>query len=136
MSCAAGPTPAVRRCLVGKESEVSFTIRAKDAATAVLKQVEKSAQGTVEKLIGFKSILGAITGAIGAFSLATIIKDIVDIGTATDKTFRQMAANLPTAQAGLSRLKEEMNALAIASGRAKDEIEAAAVEITRLGVSN
>jgi hypothetical protein len=116
--------------------EVSFTVKAKDAASAVLKQVENSLKGTTEKMFSFKTALGAVSGLAAGFSLSVLIKDLFDLGVASDKAFRQITANLPTAHAGLTQLRQDMSALANESGRSVAEIQAAAVEISRLGVSS
>lgn len=121
---------------MAKEKSVEFVVRIKDAGTATLKQIEQAAARTVEKLFSFKDVIGGIAGAVGAFSLANLIKDIVDLGIASDKTFRQIAANLPSSHEGLTQLKADLQALAVQSGRTRSEVQAAAVEISRLGVSN
>jgi hypothetical protein len=116
--------------------DVSFTIRAKDAFSAVLKQVQGTADGTVSKLFSLKTAFSALGGALAGLSLAAIIKDLYELGVASDKAFRQMAVNLPTAHEGLQQLKKDIEELAIASGRSLDEVQKGAVEITRLGVGS
>lgn len=118
------------------DREVSFSIKVKDAATAALKDVEKAAEKVSEKLIGLKEVLGAMTGALAAFSLVEVVKDMVDLGVAADATFRQIAANLPTFTQGLGDLKEGIEAIANASGRGLEAMEQSAAGIAKLGVSS
>src|SRR6185312_9766580 len=118
------------------DKEVSFTIRAKDAASAALKQIESSADKVTQKLFSFKDILGGIVGVAGAFSLGAVIKDIVDLGIASDATFRTIANNLPTFTEGIGALRDGVSELAVSSGRSLESMQQAAVAISKLGVSS
>ncbi len=118
------------------DKNVSFVLTVKDAASAALKQVEQAADKVKEKLFSFKEILGELAAAVGVFSVAEIVKDIVELGTAADKTFRQISANLPTFTEGISELKEGIEALAAASGRNIEAMEQSAAAIAKLGASS
>jgi len=115
--------------------DVSFTIKAKDAASAELKRIENGLSQLKGKLFDFGNIWKMALGSLAGFSLSVIIKDILDLGTAVDKAMRQIAASLPTGVAGLRELSKTIDAVAEASGRSTEDIRAAAVEIARLGVS-
>lgn len=121
---------------MAKEREVSFTVRIKDAGTAALKDIEQAAAKTVEKLFSFKDILGGIVATAGAFSLAEIVKDITELGIAADKTFRQIAANLPTFTEGIGELRENLDKLAETTGRNLEEVRNVAAEISKYGVKS
>jgi hypothetical protein len=121
---------------MANDQSVSFTVRVKDAASAALKEIEKAADHVTEKLFSFKDILKDLTAAAAAFSLAEIVKDMVELGVSADKTFRTIAANLPTFTEGIARLKEEIESLADASGRSIEELEQTAATISKLGVSS
>lgn len=118
------------------DKEVSFTVMVKDAGSAALKQIEAAAGKVSERLLGLKDVLSAATGALGAFSVATIVKDMIDLGTAADATFRQIASSLPTAHEGMAQFKEDVESIATASGRSLEGIEASAALIARAGVSS
>ncbi len=115
---------------------VSFTIAVKDAATAGLKQIEKAGDDLVTKLFSLKSILGGMVDAFAAISVAHLVKDLIDFGTAADTAFRSIAANLPTFHEGMTQLKEDIESIASTSGRSLETMEAAAVSIAKLGVSS
>src|SRR5690349_19828129 len=102
---------------MAEQREVNFIIRAKDQASAALKQVENTTKGTIEKMVGLKSILGAFSGALVRFSVVAIAKDILDLGAASDKAMPQIAASLPTGTEGIRELKNEIREMAITSGR-------------------
>ncbi len=116
--------------------EVSFTVRAKDAASAVLKGVENAGTKLRDSLFSLKGIVAELTGVFAGLTIGTIVKDLLDLGVASDKAFRQIAASLPTGSEGIGKLKGEITELALSTGRARDELRSAAVEIARLGVSD
>jgi hypothetical protein len=118
------------------DKEVSFTIKVKDAGSAALKQIEQAADRTKEKLFSFKDILKELTGVLAGFSVVELVKDMMDLGVAADKTFRQIASNLPTAHEGMAQLKEDIEALANASGRGLEGMEQSAAAIAKMGVSS
>lgn len=120
---------------MANNSEVSFTVKVKDAATAALKQIEGGVSGTVSKLLSLKGAFAALGGALAGVSIGVIAKDIIELGIASDKAFRQMAANLPTGIEGIKELKSQMNDLAISTGHSLEEVHAAGIEIAKLGVS-
>jgi hypothetical protein len=118
------------------DKEVSFTIKVKDAGSAALKQIEQAADRTKEKLFSFKDILKELAGVLAGFSVVELVKDMMDLGVAADKTFRQIASNLPTAHEGMAQLKEDIEALANASGRGLEGMEQSAAAIAKMGVSS
>jgi hypothetical protein len=118
------------------DKEVSFTIKVKDAGSAALKQIEQATDRTKEKLFSFKDILKELTGVLAGFSVVELVKDMVDLGVAADKTFRQIASNLPTAHEGMAQLKEDIEQIANASGRGLESMEASAAAIAKMGVSS
>lgn len=117
------------------DKDVSITIKLKDAASAGLKSMESAADKVREKFFDLKEVMGMAAGALEAFTLGVVIKDMIELGVATDKTFRQIAANLPSGIEGIHELKEGIAALAIESGRSLEEMHAAAAGIAKLGVS-
>jgi hypothetical protein len=118
------------------EKEVSFVIRAKDAASAVVKQIEGTFSASFSKIFSLKNVLKDFSGVLAGLSFGVIVKDLYDIAAASDKAMRALAANLPTGLEGIAKLRDEMNDLATVSGRSFEEVRAAGVEIARLGVSN
>lgn len=116
--------------------DVSFTIRVQDLATGALKQVEDASSKAAAKIFSLKDILSGFVATAAAFSLTEVIKDLIDLGTASDKTFRGIAANLPTGTEGIRQLKEELGALAIASGRSLESIQELGAGIAKMGVSS
>lgn len=72
--------------------------------------------------------------AVGA-ALTAVTAKAIGAATAVDTMQRQLAANLPTGNQGIGQLTSEIDAVAEASGRATDEVRAAAVEIAKLGVT-
>lgn len=118
------------------DKEVSFILRIKDQASAALKQVENASDRTVEKLFSLKDVLKGLVGAVEVFSVVELTKSLIELGVAGDKTFRQIAANLPTATEGIARLKEEIADLAVSSGRSLEAMQQGALQISKLGVGS
>ncbi len=118
------------------DKSVSFTVAVKDAATAELQKIQNAAKKTAEGFLDFKGIIGELMPALGALSIGVIVKDIIDLGVATDKTFRGIASNLPTFTQGIGELKESLTDLANLSGRSIEEIRGLASEIAKMGVSS
>lgn len=121
---------------MANQREVSFLVSVKDAASSVLQQIAGAAQKTTSSIFSMGDVLKGFGGVISAISLGAIIKDIIDLGVASDTTFRQIAANLPTGVAGIADLREELNQLAIQSGRSLDEVQGLAGEIAKMGVGS
>ena len=123
--------------------EVSFTVAAKNAATSVIKGIEKDVGAMVKK---FLSIGGAITAAFAGFSLGKLFKDsiaqaaeaergLLRLQKAVENTggnFRQLKPDIDAVIAGLERtttfkddeLVEGLEALTLTSGDAKGAINA------------
>src|SRR6185437_1988167 len=83
---------------------------------------------------GFGSMIGVGT-AVGA-TLTAIAVGAAKLGAGADATFRTIGNNLPTFNAGLDALRDNIADLAISSGRSLGEMQSAALEISKLGVSS
>lgn len=117
------------------DREVSFTVKVQQIGQAAVDQLTSSTQKLISSMFSLKDVIGTAAAAFGAFKLAEVIKDIVSLGVATDATFRQISALLPTFTEGLSKLKDEIGDLAQTSGRSVEEMEKTAVSIAQMGVS-
>lgn len=123
--------------------EVSFTVAAKNAATSVIKGIEKDVGAMVKK---FLSIGGAITAALAGFSLGKLFKDSIQQAAEAERgllrlqkaventggNFRQLKPDIDAVISGLERtttfkdddLVEGLEALTLTSGDAKGAINA------------
>ena len=117
------------------QKNVSFTISAEDKASAELKNVQNALTDMSGSWFDFGKVMQGIPGILAGISFTVIIKDLIDMGTATDATMRQIGAVLPTGIEGLDALREQIDAVAESSGRSIEDVRAAAAEIAKLGVS-
>lgn len=115
---------------------VSFTVMVKDAASAVLKQLGDEVNHVTSKLFSFKDVVKGLGEAFLAFKLVEVIKDMAELGIAADKTFRQIAAALPTFTQGMTELQESLDKTAQKAGRSLEDVRGVALEIAKLGVSS
>lgn len=121
---------------MGDNKTVWYQLGLKDAASAGLQQIEKAADGVAAKMLGFRDILGNIASLLSAFTIGEVIKQIIDLGVASDGAFRAISANLPSASEGIDGLKGSLNELAETSGRSLDSVHGLALEISKLGASS
>src|SRR6185437_12215777 len=116
--------------------EVSFVIRATDAASAAFNSAQKAAGDVATKFVSLKGIVENLTQVFGLFSLGVVTRDLIELGVASDRTFHQLAAILPTATAGIADLRAGLDDLAVHSGRSLTDIESLAMQIAQLGVGS
>jgi hypothetical protein len=115
--------------------EVTFTISAKDAASAELKRILGALTNLTDGAVNFGAVLKGVPALLGAISIGTIVKDMLDLAVAADTAGRQLAAALPTGVAGLRELGRAIEDVALTSGRSLQEVREGALEIAKLGVS-
>lgn len=119
---------------VGLEAKVASLQGQLDKFQARATTSSETALGSFLKFAdGIKPVTLTIAGATAAIGALAV--KAVEAAEQADGAMRQIGANLPTGAQGLGRLVLDIDDVAAASGRARDEVRAAAVEIAKLGVS-
>ncbi len=117
------------------KKELSFTISAKDAATAEVKRILGALTELTGGFVNFGAVLKGIPALLASVSVGVLIKDMFDLAQQADKAMRTIAAVVPTGVAGLKQLGDEIEDVAKRSGRSLEEVRGAAVQIAKLGAS-
>ncbi len=116
--------------------EVSYVIRAIDGVTSVLQNIEKSALGLFGTIGNLGTAIAGVGTGLAALKIGEIVTDLIDLGVASDKTFRQITASLPTGVAGIADLKNSLNDLAVSSGRSLEDVQGLGLAIAQMGVGS
>ena len=93
------------------DREISYWIKARDGATAVMRQIENAAGGLSAKLFSIKGMMASVTAAVAGFSVGALFKAAV-----------QQAAEFET---NLSRLRLTIGNLGGDFGKLRPSIDAA-----------